>query len=158
MCLSNLQNKYSKSLSWIWNLNFPLIIEKLRLWTSVEEIAFTGFENQILIPNLEVRPKYILFATLAQNFRFLWFMPSLDVRSPCINLKSRPCEKFLADFRIFALLKTWGSAFFRVLFSHGLDLKSSFSSSLYITYLPNPCNESEFFRELYNRRQKNIFD
>ena len=28
MCLSNLQNKYYKSLSWTWNLNFPPITVK----------------------------------------------------------------------------------------------------------------------------------
>ena len=35
------------------------------------------------IPNVYVRPKHILSATSAQFFRFLWFMPSLGVRSPC---------------------------------------------------------------------------
>ena len=33
-----------------------------------------------------VRPKHILSATLAQIFRFLWFLPSLGVRSPCYDL------------------------------------------------------------------------
>ena len=42
-------------------------------------------ENSIPIPNFYVRPKHILSATSAQFFRYLWFMPSLGVRSSCIN-------------------------------------------------------------------------
>ena len=33
-------------------------------------------------PNFYVRPKHIFSATSAQFFRYLWFMPSLGVRSP----------------------------------------------------------------------------
>ena len=39
-------------------------------------------ENSIPILNFKVRPKHILSATSAQFFRYLWFIPSLDVRSP----------------------------------------------------------------------------
>ena len=33
----------------------------------------------------QLPPEHILSATPTQIFRFLWFMPSLDVRSPCGN-------------------------------------------------------------------------
>ena len=42
-------------------------------------------ENSIPIPNSSVRPKHILSATSAKFFRYLWFMPSLAVRSPWYN-------------------------------------------------------------------------
>ena len=39
-------------------------------------------EISIPIPNFWVRRQHILSATSAQFFRYLWFMPSLGVRSP----------------------------------------------------------------------------
>ena len=39
-------------------------------------------ENSIPIPNFKVWGQHILSATSAQFFRYLWFMPSLGVRSP----------------------------------------------------------------------------
>ena len=45
-------------------------------------------ENSIPIPNFLVWPKHILSATLAQFFRYLWFMPSLGVRSLWSRLKN----------------------------------------------------------------------
>ena len=41
-------------------------------------------KNSIPIPNFWVRPKHILSATSAQFFRYLRFMPSMGVRSPCL--------------------------------------------------------------------------
>ena len=43
------------------------------------------------------RPKHILSATLVQFFRYLWFMPSLDVRSPWIKtiVKINVCRIWL---------------------------------------------------------------
>ena len=40
-------------------------------------------KNQCRPQYFQVRPKQILSATLAQTFRFLWFLPSFNVRSPC---------------------------------------------------------------------------
>ena len=45
-------------------------------------------ENSIPIPNFLVWPKHILSATLAQFFRYLWFMPSLGVCSLWSRLKN----------------------------------------------------------------------
>ena len=42
-------------------------------------------ENSIPIPNCMVWRQHILSATSAQFFRYLWFMPSLGVRSPWIK-------------------------------------------------------------------------
>ena len=52
MCLSNLQKKYSKSLSWSWNLNFPPITEnslfKFQAQDSSDlESLFCRFEKRI---------------------------------------------------------------------------------------------------------------
>ena len=55
------------------------------LRTPGEEIAFTArlkINSHYQIFRW-VQPKHILSATSAQNFRFLWFLPSLGVRSPC---------------------------------------------------------------------------
>ena len=55
-----------------------------RLRTPREEIAFSARpKNSIPIPNFQVWPKHILSATSAQFFRYLSFMPSLGVHSPC---------------------------------------------------------------------------
>ena len=40
-------------------------------------------KNSLPLPNFWVRPRHILSSTSAQLFRYLWFMPSLGVRSPC---------------------------------------------------------------------------
>ena len=58
------------------------------LRTPREEIAFTArpkLQSQSQFFYLGVM--HILSATLAQFFRYLWFMPSLGVRSPCCNAK-----------------------------------------------------------------------
>ena len=51
--------------------------------TQKENSLHCTAENSIPIPNFLVRPKHILSAISAQIFRFLWFMPSLGVCSPC---------------------------------------------------------------------------
>ena len=48
-------------------------------------------ENKFPIPNFQVRPKHVLSAASAQNFRFFWFMPSLGVRSLCILWNTVQC-------------------------------------------------------------------
>ena len=53
---------------------FQLI--QYQIWTA---------ENSIPIPNFQVRLKHILSATSTQFFRYLWFMPSLGVRSPWLQ-------------------------------------------------------------------------
>ena len=42
-------------------------------------------ENPLPLPNFYLRPKHILSAISAQNFRFLWFMPSMGVGSPWLS-------------------------------------------------------------------------
>ena len=61
------------------------------LWTPREKknLHYTA-ENSIPIPNFLVQPKHILSATSAQFFRYLWFMPSLGVRSPWIRPNQQP--------------------------------------------------------------------
>ena len=39
-------------------------------------------KNSLPLPNCLRRPKHVLSATSTQFFRYLWFMPSLGVRSP----------------------------------------------------------------------------
>ena len=53
--------------------------------------------KSIPIPNFQVRRQYILSATSAQNFRFLLFMPSLGVRSPCPQKKTSSRKKLAHD-------------------------------------------------------------
>ena len=43
-------------------------------------------KNTISIPNFHVRPKHISSATSTKFYRYLWFMPSLGVRSPCVGI------------------------------------------------------------------------
>ena len=65
-----------------------------KLQTPGEEIAF------IALPKIHshsqifkyIRPKHILSATLAQNFRFLWFMLSLGVRGKNCKVIGRPVK------------------------------------------------------------------
>ena len=54
--------------------------------TRSENCLHCTAENPIPIPNSLIWLKHILSATAAQIFRYIWFMPSLGVRSPCTKL------------------------------------------------------------------------
>ena len=83
-------------------------------------------ENQIPIPNLSVQLKYILSATSAQNFRVLWFMPSLGVRSPFSSAWLHFIDKWVTEFWHFFLafpykLSSFVSLYFYYLFKRTLN-------------------------------------
>ena len=42
-------------------------------------------KNSLPLPNFQVRPNHILFATSSQFFRYLWFMPLLGACSLCFT-------------------------------------------------------------------------
>ena len=67
------------SLAKRWTLSALHFCNGHGLQTPRKEIAFTA-QPKI---HSHIRPKHILSATLVQFFRYLWFMPSLGVHSPC---------------------------------------------------------------------------
>ena len=69
--------------NWEWLLRCPLYALPQTTDARWGNCLHCTAENQLPLPNFKVRTKHILSATSAQIFRFLWFMPSLGVRSPC---------------------------------------------------------------------------
>ena len=65
-------------------------------------------------PKFLVRPKHILSATSAQTFRFLWFMPSLGVRSPWLYIFSKYNHFLRACWFLTRTLVFLGPTFFEI--------------------------------------------
>ena len=69
---------------------YKVNLTERKLWTPVEEIAFTTRPISTPTPKCLVKLEHILSATSAHIFRFLWFMPSLVVRVTEATLKLKP--------------------------------------------------------------------
>ena len=57
-------------------------------------------ENPLPLPIFQLRLKHILSATSAQIFRYLWFMPSLGVRSLCLTENVIPLKLCMKYFMV----------------------------------------------------------
>ena len=112
-------------------------------------------ENSLPLPNFYVRPKHILSATSAQNFSFLWFMPSLGVRSPWMCISSHCQKVFLWPVMENSILK------FNKLTSFFVLCLWQWSEDFYITYLffnwPKP-RKHHFFSQFWAVEKKFKFE